>query len=53
MKERFLVVCDYGQGGVWAFVHSESRAEIEAPGSYDLPRGLLADMLQHHHASRS
>lgn len=30
MKKRdFLVVYDYGQGGVWAFVSARSRGEIE------------------------
>lgn len=29
MKKSFLVVYDYGQGGVWAFVKARSRAEIE------------------------
>jgi hypothetical protein len=28
MTDRFLVVCDYGQGGVWAYVLAPSRAEI-------------------------
>lgn len=27
--KRFLVVYDYGQGGVWAFVNASSRAAIE------------------------
>ena len=27
-KQRFLVVYDYGQGGVWAFVWARSEAEI-------------------------
>jgi hypothetical protein len=27
-KERFLVVYDYGQGGVWAFVWARSVDEI-------------------------
>lgn len=30
MKKRdFLVVYDYGQGGVWAFLTARSRSEIE------------------------
>lgn len=29
MKQRFLVVYDYGQGGVWAFIHARSREEIK------------------------
>lgn len=29
MKRRFLVVYDYGQGGVWASIEAHSRAEIE------------------------
>lgn len=29
MKKPFLVVHDYGQGGVWAFIHARSREEIE------------------------
>ena len=29
MKERFLVVYDYGQGGVWAFIAARSRSEVE------------------------
>lgn len=28
MSERFLVVYDYGQGGVWAFVRAPSPDEI-------------------------
>lgn len=28
MKERFLVVHDYGMGGVWAIIHARSREEI-------------------------
>ena len=28
MRERFLVCYDYGQGGVWAFVHAKSADEI-------------------------
>jgi hypothetical protein len=27
-KQRFLVVYDYGQGGVWAFVWARSEDEI-------------------------
>ncbi len=27
-KQRFLVVYDYGQGGVWAFVWARSEEEI-------------------------
>ena len=31
MKKRdFLVVYDYGQGGVWAFLSARSREEIES-----------------------
>lgn len=29
MKQPFLVVYDYGSGGVWAFVVARSREEIE------------------------
>jgi hypothetical protein len=29
MKRSFLVVYDYGQGGVWAFLLARSEAEIE------------------------
>lgn len=29
MKKRFLVVYDYGQGGVWAFVHARSADAIK------------------------
>jgi hypothetical protein len=29
-KQRYLVVYDYGQGGVWAFVWARSASEIEA-----------------------
>lgn len=29
MKQPFLVVYDYGQGGVWAFLLARSEAEIE------------------------
>ncbi|MGH2755136.1 MAG: hypothetical protein ACRDLB_11970 [Actinomycetota bacterium] len=28
-KQRFLIVYDYGMGGVWAFIHARSRGEIE------------------------
>jgi hypothetical protein len=28
-KQRFLVVYDYGQGGVWAFVWARSAEEIQ------------------------
>jgi hypothetical protein len=28
-KQRYLVVYDYGQGGVWAFVRARSAAEVE------------------------
>jgi hypothetical protein len=28
MKDRFLVVCDYGQGGVWGYVLAPSRDEV-------------------------
>ena len=29
MKHRFLVACDYGQGGIWASLLARSRQEIE------------------------
>jgi len=29
MKTKHLVIYDYGQGGLWAFVLAESSAEIE------------------------
>lgn len=29
MKQRFLVLYAYGQGGVWAFIHARSRRDIE------------------------
>lgn len=29
-QPRFLVVYDYGQGGVWAYVLADSRADILA-----------------------
>jgi hypothetical protein len=29
-KQRFLVVYDYGQGGVWAFVWARSAEEIHS-----------------------
>lgn len=29
MKRGFLVLYDYGQGGVWAFINAKSRAEIK------------------------
>lgn len=29
MKQPFLVVYDYGSGGVWAYVRAHSRDEIE------------------------
>jgi hypothetical protein len=29
VKQRFLVVYDYGSGGVWAYVDAESSEEIE------------------------
>lgn len=28
MKKEFLVLYDYGQGGVWAFVNAHSKADI-------------------------
>lgn len=28
-KQRFLVVYDYGQGGVWAFLWARSEEEIQ------------------------
>ncbi|MGI8426258.1 MAG: hypothetical protein ACR2FO_04105 [Actinomycetota bacterium] len=28
MKRRFLVVYDYGQGGVWAYLSASSASEI-------------------------
>ena len=28
--QRYLVLHDYGQGGLWAFVNAESPQEIEA-----------------------
>ena len=28
MKQKFLVVYDYGMGGVWAFVSANSKADI-------------------------
>jgi hypothetical protein len=28
-KKRFLVVYDYGQGGVWAFIWARSQEEID------------------------
>jgi hypothetical protein len=30
MKKRFLLVYDYGQGGVWLFIHARSADEIRA-----------------------
>lgn len=30
VKQNFLVVYDYGMGGVWAFVRARSREDIEA-----------------------
>jgi hypothetical protein len=30
MKKEFLVVYDYGSGGVWAIVHARSAEEINA-----------------------
>lgn len=30
MKHRFLVVYDYGMGGVWGFINARSREEIAA-----------------------
>jgi hypothetical protein len=30
VKRRFLVVYDYGQGGVWAFLNARSKSEIQA-----------------------
>lgn len=30
MKERFIVVYDYGAGGIWRYLWARSRAEIEA-----------------------
>jgi hypothetical protein len=30
MKTRFLVVDDYGMGGIWAYVLAESAEEIKA-----------------------
>lgn len=30
VKQRFLVLYDYGQGGVWAFIHARSEAEIKS-----------------------
>jgi hypothetical protein len=29
LRTRFLVLHDYGQGGLWAFVEAASAAEIE------------------------
>ena len=29
MKQRFLVVYEYGQGALWAFIHADSRSVIE------------------------
>lgn len=28
MKNRYLVVYDYGQGGLWAFIHAVSASQI-------------------------
>jgi len=28
-KQAFLVVYDYGQGGIWAFIDARSRRDIE------------------------
>ena len=30
MKQSFLVVYDYGQGGLWAFVKAEAEEQITA-----------------------
>lgn len=30
MKRDFLVVYDYGQGGVWAYIRAESADEIKS-----------------------
>jgi len=29
-KHKFLVVYDYGQGGVWAFLNARSRQQVES-----------------------
>lgn len=50
MKRSFLVVYDYGQGGVWAFINATSRAEIKRRFPefevFDKPPGWMsADVL--------
>jgi len=49
-KQRYLVVYDYGQGGVWAFVWARNVSEIE--GTFrdlkvveDMPPWLTGDAL--------
>jgi hypothetical protein len=49
-KQRYLVVYDYGQGGVWAFVWARSTAEIESTFRdlkvvEDTPSWLIGDTL--------
>lgn len=49
-KRRYLVVYDYGQGGVWAFVWARSEAEIEDTFRdlkvvEDMPSWLIGDAL--------
>lgn len=49
-KRRFLVVYDYGQGGVWAFVWARSVAEIherfrDLEVVEELPSWLVGDEL--------
>jgi hypothetical protein len=49
-KQRFLVVYDYGQGGVWAFVWARSQEEIhrvfrDLKVVNDLPSWLTGDQL--------
>jgi len=49
-KQRHLVVYDYGQGGVWAFVWARSATEIEDTFRdlkvvEDMPSWLTGDAL--------
>jgi hypothetical protein len=49
-KQRYLVVYDYGQGGVWAFVWARSAPEIEDTFRdlkvvEDMPSWLAGDAL--------